>query len=149
MTSDEDPPLDRPEKAELGRLDSWKEIAAYLRRDVTTVRRWEKREGLPVHRHKHDKLGSVHADVNEIDRWWQRRIQSGMVATATAERSESVPAGTRAGSDSCRTLVPSTGSDATNAPWLLGVTLSLFAVVVAVFVYSRSPVTAVPACRPL
>ena len=34
-----------------GRLDSWKEIGAYLKRDVTTVRRWEKREGLPVHRH--------------------------------------------------------------------------------------------------
>jgi hypothetical protein len=25
------------------RLDSWKEIAAYLNRDVTTVQRWEKR----------------------------------------------------------------------------------------------------------
>ena len=32
------------------RLDSWKEIAAYLKRHVTTVRRWEKHEGLPVHR---------------------------------------------------------------------------------------------------
>jgi len=32
------------------RLDSWKEIAAYLNRDVTTVQRWEKREGMPVHR---------------------------------------------------------------------------------------------------
>ena len=31
------------------RLDSWKEIAAYLNRDVTTVQRWEKREGMPVH----------------------------------------------------------------------------------------------------
>ena len=32
------------------RLDSWKEIAAYLKRDVTTVQRWEKREDMPVHR---------------------------------------------------------------------------------------------------
>jgi phage terminase Nu1 subunit (DNA packaging protein) len=38
-----------------GRLDSWKEIAAYLKRDVTTVQRWERREGMPVHRHLHDK----------------------------------------------------------------------------------------------
>jgi hypothetical protein len=30
-----------------GRLDSWKEIAAYLNRDVTTVQRWERREGIP------------------------------------------------------------------------------------------------------
>ena len=43
------------------RLESWKEIAAYLGRDVTTVRRWEKREGLPVHRLHHSKLGSLHA----------------------------------------------------------------------------------------
>jgi len=40
------------------RLESWKEIAAYLGHDVTTVRRWEKREGLPVHRLHHGLLGS-------------------------------------------------------------------------------------------
>jgi Tol biopolymer transport system component len=55
------------------RLDAWKEIAAYLRRDVTTVRRWEKREGLPVHRHVHAKLGSVYAYADEIDEWSERR----------------------------------------------------------------------------
>jgi hypothetical protein len=33
------------------RLESWKEIATYVKRDVTTVQRWEKREGMPVHRH--------------------------------------------------------------------------------------------------
>lgn len=53
------------------RLDSWKAIAAHVQRDVTTVRRWEKREGLPVHRHVHDKLGSVYAYPEEIDEWWQ------------------------------------------------------------------------------
>jgi len=31
-------------------LDSWKAIAAYLRRDVTTVQRWERREGMPAAR---------------------------------------------------------------------------------------------------
>ena len=41
------------------RLESWKEIAAYLKSDATTVRRWEKREGLPVHRHVHDTRDSV------------------------------------------------------------------------------------------
>ena len=43
------------------RLDSWKKIAAYLKREVSTVQRWERREGMPVHRHLHDKLGSVFA----------------------------------------------------------------------------------------
>jgi hypothetical protein len=52
-----------------GRLDSWKAIAAYLKRDERTVRRWEK-EGLPVHRHMHAKKASVYAYVSEIDLWW-------------------------------------------------------------------------------
>ena len=51
------------------RLDSWKDIAAYLKRDVSTVQRWERREGLPVHRQQHDKLGSVYAFRHEIDAW--------------------------------------------------------------------------------
>src|SRR5271154_1547789 len=55
------------------RLDSWKEIAAYLKRDVTTVQRWEKREGMPVHRHLHDKRGSVYALSSELDAWQQTR----------------------------------------------------------------------------
>jgi Tol biopolymer transport system component len=55
------------------RLDSWKEIAAYLKRDVTTVQRWEKREGMPVHRHQHDRLGSVYASRGELDAWVRGR----------------------------------------------------------------------------
>src|SRR5580700_1651775 len=55
------------------RLDSWKEIAAYLDRDVTTVQRWEKREGMPVHRHLHDKRGSVYALGPELDEWLRSR----------------------------------------------------------------------------
>jgi Tol biopolymer transport system component len=55
------------------RLDSWKEIAAYLKRDVTTVQRWEKREGMPVRRHLHDKLGSVYAFQSELDTWTRGR----------------------------------------------------------------------------
>ncbi len=42
-------------------LDSWKEIAVYLDRDVRTVIRWEKEEGLPVRRHLHDKQATVYA----------------------------------------------------------------------------------------
>ncbi len=55
------------------RLDSWKEIAAYLHRDVTTVQRWEKLEGMPVHRHLHHKRGSVYALSSELDSWRQSR----------------------------------------------------------------------------
>jgi len=56
-----------------GRLDSWKEIAAFLRRGVRTVQRWEATEGLPVHRHQHAKLGSVYALKSEVTAWWESR----------------------------------------------------------------------------
>src|SRR5882762_3391029 len=55
------------------RLDSWKEIASYLNRDVTTVQRWEKREGMPVHRHVHDKIGSVYAFKTDLNAWARTR----------------------------------------------------------------------------
>lgn len=51
------------------RLDSWKEIAAHLRRDESTVRRWEK-NGLPVHRHLHKSRAAVFAYRSELDAWW-------------------------------------------------------------------------------
>jgi hypothetical protein len=74
MKSDARPVLD-PGK---DRLDSWKEIAAYLRREVRTAQRWEKREGLPVHRHVHAKASSVCAFKHEIDAWLhtRRRVAS-------------------------------------------------------------------------
>src|SRR5262245_53452248 len=56
-----------------GRLDSWKEIAAYLKRDIRTVQRWEKLEGLPVRRHQHQKRGSAFAYRDELDAWWENR----------------------------------------------------------------------------
>jgi Tol biopolymer transport system component len=58
------------------RLGSWKAIAAHLKRDVTTVQRWERREGMPVHRHVHDKRGSVYAFRSELDRWLRQRRPS-------------------------------------------------------------------------
>jgi TolB-like protein/Tfp pilus assembly protein PilF len=63
------PPVRPPDD----RLDSWKEIAVYLHRDVKTVQRWEKREGMPVHRHQHDRMGSVYAFGSELDAWVQSR----------------------------------------------------------------------------
>jgi tetratricopeptide (TPR) repeat protein len=50
-------------------LDSWKEIASYLRREIRTVQLWEKKEGLPIHRHFHQQLGSVYALRSELERW--------------------------------------------------------------------------------
>ena len=79
------------EKPPQKRLDSWKEIAAYLNRDVTTVQRWEKREGMPVHRHLHDRVGSVYAFRDELDRWASTRNLR--TETGNASPSEILPAG--------------------------------------------------------
>jgi TolB-like protein len=48
-------------------LDSWKEIAVYLKRDVRTVMRWEQTRGLPVHRLPGGS--AVHAFRSELDLW--------------------------------------------------------------------------------
>jgi hypothetical protein len=56
-----------------GRLDSWKEIAAYLGRGIRTVQRWEREEGLPVHRLAHEKRGSIYARREELVAWWESR----------------------------------------------------------------------------
>jgi hypothetical protein len=59
-----------------GRLDSWKEIAAYLKREVRTVQRWETSEGLPIHRHLHRSQGSVYAYTSELDAWWHNHTSA-------------------------------------------------------------------------
>lgn len=54
-------------------LDSWKEIAGYLHRNVRSVQRWEKSERLPVHRHLHRERASVYAFKTELDQWLRQR----------------------------------------------------------------------------
>lgn len=58
------------------RLESWKDIAQYLGREVRTVQLWEKNEGLPVHRHFHSRQGSVYAFRRELDAWRHSRAAS-------------------------------------------------------------------------
>jgi hypothetical protein len=54
------------------RLDSWKEIAGYLRRAVRTAQRWERTAGLPVRRVA-SRRSAVYAFRSELDSWWQRQ----------------------------------------------------------------------------
>jgi Tol biopolymer transport system component len=75
------------------RLDSWKEIAAYLKRSVRTVTRWERDEGLPVHRHLHSKSGSVYAYKAELDGWWTNRGEQ--IERRSQEESSRLPGGRR------------------------------------------------------
>ena len=64
-----DRPTRGPEPPAHDRLESWKEIAAYLDKDVGTVQRWEKRAGLPVHRHSESNVRNVYASRSELDGW--------------------------------------------------------------------------------
>ena len=82
-STDSERPLD-------DRLNSWKEIAVSLKRDVTTVQRWERREAMPVHRHLHDRMGSVYAFRPELDQW----VQSRTLRSAAANVVEGPPADT-------------------------------------------------------
>lgn len=54
-------------------MDSWKDVAAYLKRSVPTVQRWEREEQLPVHRLQHKKQGTIFAYKAELDEWWRQR----------------------------------------------------------------------------
>jgi transcriptional regulator with XRE-family HTH domain len=63
----------RPQPATAQRLNSWKEIAAYLGTSERTVQRWEQGEALPVHRHVHDKASSIYAYPEELEDWLKRR----------------------------------------------------------------------------
>ncbi len=53
-------------------LDSWKEIAGHLNRDIRTVQRWERTRGLPVQRLPGGVKPGVYALKRELDAWWNQ-----------------------------------------------------------------------------
>lgn len=61
-------PIDRRSEANR-RLDSWKEIAAFLDCSDRTVKRWETERGLPVHRMPGSGRGRVSAYTAELSHW--------------------------------------------------------------------------------
>jgi TolB-like protein/Tfp pilus assembly protein PilF len=118
------PPSGTPPK---DRLDSWKEIAAYLHRDVTTVQRWEKREAMPVHRHLHDRSGSVYAYTSELESWLRtRKLASGDPKRTQAEASTDVE----------RTLKPF--RPVGNRVWLVLAAVAVTALLTAAFIVIRT-----------
>lgn len=69
------------------RLDSWKDIANYLGRDVRTVIRWEKK-GLPVHRVPGGQRQAVFAYTEEIDAWLVSQDGEGSASNGANEPTE-------------------------------------------------------------
>jgi hypothetical protein len=76
------------------RLDSWKEIASFFRRDERTVKRWEKERGLPVHRLQSSATGRVYAYSDELLRWMKSPVFAEPVASTNepAQADDASPA---------------------------------------------------------
>lgn len=142
----------RPADEPSDRLDSWKDVAAYLKRDVSTVQRWERREGLPVHRHLHDKLGSVYAFRSELDVWSRsRRLRH----EQTNDRVMEMEAASSSSGSPEKGVAPSTdASILSEAPseirrprwpkWVIGAGLATLAVVTIVYGLYRGRVASAP-----
>jgi tetratricopeptide (TPR) repeat protein len=113
------------------RLESWKEIAAYLKREVRTVQRWEKQEGLPVHRHQHDAGHTVYAYKAEIDAWWG----PGHFRLERSEREEKMPD---------KGLESRAGLRHLSLLWLAGAALAVAASAAAVYVLKFRQPTQLP-----
>src|SRR4029434_3583335 len=95
------------------RLDSWKEIAAYLGRGIRTVQRWEREEGLPVHRLAHEKRGSIYARREELAAWWEsRRLTLAAESPSDTEETLAAPRLDRVTRTSAATSWPALSSDA-------------------------------------
>jgi Tol biopolymer transport system component len=77
---------DRTPPSAESKLESWKAIAGFLNRDERTVRRWERFEGLPVHRHRHLTRSSVYAYPSELDAWRETRGTISASSNSTARR---------------------------------------------------------------
>jgi Tol biopolymer transport system component len=106
-------PTAGPVPAPEGRLDSWKEIAAYLGRGIRTVQRWEREEGLPVHRLAHDKRGSIYARREELAAWWEsRRVTLATPSTADPVGAPTAPRLERVTWTAALTSWPALSSDA-------------------------------------
>jgi concanavalin A-like lectin/glucanase superfamily protein len=80
------------------RLDSWKEIAAFLRRTVRTVQRWEKTAGLPVRRGRPGQRRAVVASKAELSAWWTQQ-QDALEHDGLASRDEVAQSGVVIGGD--------------------------------------------------
>lgn len=150
--------LNQPEYQDR-RLDGWKAIAAYFRRDRTTVMRWARERSLPIHRLPGGKQGSVFAYEHELKAWAGKVEQSDLAGNsgATAKAPPLQPANTMAGpSDATVTAAADRTSSGKRLFTGLGVGIGIAALLGAmltssqVFTAAPSPTeraTALPADR--
>ncbi|WOI54211.1 hypothetical protein [Parvularcula sp. LCG005] len=78
------------------RLVGWKRIAAHLNCSERTARRWEREEGLPVHRQVHTSKSTVFALPAELDQWVTSRTTAAPEAPDSIAMMPPAPDGPRA-----------------------------------------------------
>ena len=59
------------------------------------MQRWEREEGLPVHRLDHAKRGSVYASRRELTAWWESRRRPDSAPASTSAAASAAPRGPR------------------------------------------------------
>jgi hypothetical protein len=109
-------------------LEAWKDIAAYMRRDVRTVQRWEKLLWLPIHRLQDSRSGSVFAYKRELDAWRETR----------ALQIEACQAKVTAPGNAPETKTPEQIRIGVSFPWAVAVLSALVGVAASAFVRSSS-----------
>jgi hypothetical protein len=62
-------------------MESWKEIADYLNRDIKTCRRWEQELELPIRRLDGTPRARVFAYKDEIDFWLEDKLNNREIST--------------------------------------------------------------------
>ncbi len=91
MTPPGDGPATGPDTAHADdSLDSWKQIAAPLRRDARTVIRWEATRGLPVHRLPKGARRAAYARKSELETWRENADAAGPSVPAAPSPSVAV-----------------------------------------------------------
>jgi Tol biopolymer transport system component len=129
-------PIDAPAGE---RINSWKDISAYLGRDVSTVIRWEKEKGLPVHRIPGGTRGAVFAFRDELDGWLMGRERATVTAqNPTVDNGLSAMAAVAIAPtplvDRSGEIGPATGTGTRwkrASPWAVGITLALLVIATA------------------
>jgi TolB-like protein/Flp pilus assembly protein TadD len=136
------------------RLESWGEIAAYLRREIRTVQRWEKNLGVPIHRLQVGKISSVYAYPSELDKWYQGREPQDVKEDDFTEEPVVEPnSASSPPADSSTKLVPAIGPQSQTAiplyrrksAWLAGIAfMVVFGILVARAIIPYPPISSLP-----
>jgi len=106
-----------PDPASGKRLDSWKEIAAFLGRAERTVKRWETERGLPVHRVPGGGRSAVFAYAGELAEWLKGKSNELEIDETAPDEPISQPVAPAVGTSAPREVVPTLAPAASPSTW--------------------------------